>query len=191
MKRLLNFIAMALAMGLLVGCVSNSASSKPRTLTLSIHISDEQIESFLIAMAAEHEAIADAIESGVPMGNLRELFREYITDQQISEDMTDNGFTSWYCIDSIYQSKKLGLEFGYYSIDGYIFGFVLYDNEDVGERTMYSKQGLEHRWDWTGSYGGSYSFVISPEGYGRYYDFTNVPKGESIKPSAVYGVCKR
>lgn len=104
--------------------------------------------------------------------------------------MTDEGFTSWYCVDFVY-GKKLGLEFGYYSIDGDVFGFVLYDNEDVGEITIYNKLGLEHRWDWTGPYGGSYSFVITPEGYGRYYDFTNVPYGESTKPRDVYKVRRR
>lgn len=174
---------------LLWGCTSNSSLSGPRTLTLSYHMSDEQIESGIIAMAAEPGNVADAIESGVSLEKLRELFREYLTEQ-ISEDMTDEGFTSWYCFDFVY-GKKLGFEFGYYSIDGDIFGFILYDNEDVGEWATYSKRGLEHRWAWTGLYGGSYSFIISPEGYGRYYDFTNVPEGESIKPSAVYKVRKR
>lgn len=175
---------------LLWGCTSNSSLSGPRTLTLSYHMSDEQIESGIIAMAAEPGNIADAIESGVSLEKLRELFREYLSEQQISEDMTDEGFTSWYCLD--YSGvKNVGLEFGYYSIDGDVFGFVLYDNKDVGESTVYNKLGLEHRWDWTGSYGGSYSFVISPEGYGRYYDFTNVPDGESIKPRDVYKVRKR
>lgn len=188
MKKRTSLVVSVLAV-LLWGCTSNSSLSGPRTLTLSYHMSDEQIESGIIAMAAEPGAIADAVESGVSIENLRELFREYLTEQ-ISEDMTDEGFTSWYCLDSIY-SKKLGFEFGYYSIDGDIFGFVLYDNEDVGECATYSKQGLEHRWDWTGSYGGSYSFVIDPAGYGRYYDFSNVPNGESTKPRAVYKVRKR
>ncbi len=184
-------IASFLLLIVFTGCASTSDSSRSRTLTLShYYISDEQIESGLIAMAAEPGAIADAIEAGVPIENLRELIREYLIEQQISEDMTDEGFTSWYCVDSIY-GGKLGLEFGYYSIDGDVFGFVLYDNEDVGESTIYNKLGLEHRWDWTGPYGGSYSFVISPEGYGRYYDFTNVPVGESTKPRDVYRVRKR
>ena len=171
------------------GCASTSDSSRPRTLTLSYYMSDERIDSGLIAMAAEPGDIADAIEAGVPIENLRDLFREYLSEQQISEDMTDEGFTSWYCLD--YSGvKNVGLEFGYYSIDGYVFGFVLYDNKDVGESTVYNKLGLVHRWDWTGPYGGSYSFVISPEERGYYYDFTDVPYGERIKPRDVYKVRK-
>lgn len=170
------------------GCASTSDSSRPRTLTLSYYMSDERIDR-LIAMAAEPGDIADAIESGLPIEDVRELVREYLSEQQISEDMTDEGFTSWYCLD--YSGvKNVGLEFGYYSIDGYVFGFVLYDNKDVGESTVYNKLGLEHRWDWTGPYGGFYSFVITPEGYGRYYDFTDVPYGESTKPHDVYKVRK-
>ncbi len=171
------------------GCASTSDSSRPRTLTLSYYMSDERIDR-LIAMAADPGVFADAIEAGLPIEDVRELVRKYLSEQQISEDMTDEGFTSWHCVDFVY-GKKLGLEFGYYSIDGDVFGFVLYDNKDVGEWATYSKRGLEHRWAWTGSYGGSYSFIISPEGYGRYYDFTNVPEGESIKPRDVYKVRKR
>lgn len=174
---------------LLWGCTSNSSLSGPRTLTLSYHMSDEQIESAIIAMAAEPGVFADAIESGLPIEDVRELVRKYLSEQQISEDMTDEGFTSWYCLD--YSGvKNVGLEFGYYSIDGDVFGFVLYDNKDVGEMTAYNKLGLDHRWDWTGSYGGSFTFVISPEGYGRYYDFTDVPHGERIKPRDRYKVRK-
>lgn len=191
MRRMLSFVAVALAALLLGGCATSSVSSGPRTLTLSYYMSDEAIESEIIAMAAEPGVFADAIESGVPIEEIREfLVREYLAEQQISEDMTDEGFTSWYCVDSIY-GKKIGLEFGYYSIDGVVFGFVLYDNEDVGERTIYSKLGLEHRWDWNGPYGGNYAFLISPEGYGRYYDFTDVPDGEGTKPRDVYTVRKR
>lgn len=172
------------------GCASTSDPSRSRTLTLSYYMSDEVIESAIIEIAAEPGVFADAIEAGVPIEDVRELVRKYLSEQQISEDMTDEGFTSWYCVDFVY-GKKLGLEFGYYSIDGDVFGFVLYDNEDVGERAVYNKLGLEHCWDWTGPYGGSYSFVITPEGYGRYYDFTNVPYGESTKPREMYRVRKR
>ncbi len=171
------------------GCASTSDSSRPRTLTLSYYMSDEQIDR-LIAMAADPGVFADAIESGLPIEDVRELVREYLSEQQISEDMTDEGFTSWYCLDYNSGVKNVGLEFGYYSIDGDVFGFVLYDNKDVGESTVYNKLGLVHRWDWTGPYGGSYSFVISPEERGYYYDFTDVPYGERIKPHDVYKVRK-
>lgn len=170
------------------GCASTSDSSRPRTLTLSYYMSDEQIDR-LIAMAADPGVFADAIESGLPIEDVRELVREYLSEQQISEDMTDEGFTSWHCLD--YSGvKNVGLEFGYYSIDGYVSGFLLYDGNDKGIRTFYRRVGLEHHWDWIGPYGGSYSFVISPEERGYYYDFTDVPYGERIKPRDVYNVRK-
>ena len=48
-------------------------------------------------------------------------------------------------------------------------------------------EGFDRRW-----YFGEdreYSFVISPEGAGGYYDFTGVKSGEEILPSRTYG-CK-
>ena len=49
--------------------------------------------------------------------------------------------------------------------------------------TQYQVQGFDRRWDFgsvkeNSSY--SYSFVISPDGDARYYDFTS---GASVKPS--------
>lgn len=171
------------------GCASTSDSSRPRTLTLSYYMSDEEIESAIIEIAAEPGVFADAIASGVPIEDVRELVRKYLSEQQISEDMTDEGFTSWHCVDFVY-GKKLGLEFGYYSIDGYVSGFLLYDGNDKGIRTSYKRVGLEHHWDWSGPYGGAFTFVISPEEYGYYYDFTDVPRGERIKPRDMYKVRK-
>ena len=67
----------------------------------------------------------------------------------------------------------------------------VYDGSDKGIRTFYERVGLEHHWSWIGDdFDESFTFVISPEGYGRYYDFTNVPDGESIKPRDVYKVRK-
>lgn len=106
----------------------------------------------------------------------------------ISNKDTDSGFTSWECQDYIYGGKTLA-EFGYFSINGTTYGFVLYNGGDEGEFTYYSRQGLNHRWDWGKN--GQYSFVITPDGNGRYYDFTNVPDGESTKPSGIYKAYKR
>ncbi len=75
---------------------------------------------------------------------------------------------TWECEDSIYGGKTL-IEFEYFSLDGTTYGFVLYDGGDEGELTHYSRQGLDRRWDWGEN--GQYSFVITPDGNGRYYDF--------------------
>ncbi len=72
------------------------------------------------------------------------------------------------------------------AIDEFIkmFGFVLYDGTNTGERALYSRSGLNHRWDWGPE--GKYSFIIKPDGTGLFYDFTSAQSGESIKANDVY-----
>ena len=51
-------------------------------------------------------------------------------------------------------------------------------------RADFQMEGFDRRW-----YFGAdreYSFVISPEGAGRYYDFSGVEQGEKIPPSQTY-----
>lgn len=190
---------------LLWGCTSNSSLSGPRTLTLDVTpiVGNDFFENWNDVQRIDSDPkstelpilLLEAIEAiynddGIPV---RDILSSETTEMVISEDMTADGFTSWYCVDSIY-GTKLGLEFGYYSDPRYegVFGFLLYDGSDKGIRTLYKRVGLEHHWSWIGDdFDESFTFVISPEGYGRYYDFTNVPDGESIKPRDVYKVRKR
>lgn len=106
----------------------------------------------------------------------------------ISSKDTDSGFTSWECQDYIYGGKTLA-EFGYFSINGTTYGFVLYNGGNEGEITYYKRAGLNLRWDW-GEYG-QYSFVLEPDNTGLYYDFTGVPAGEFTKPKSTFKVYKR
>ena len=185
------------------GCASTSDSSRSRTLTLDVSalLGDDFLEGWNDSLQnVESDSkytelpilLLEAFynDDGIPV---RDILSSETTEMVISEDMTADGFTSWYCVDSIY-GTKLGLEFGYYSDPRYegVFGFLLYDGSDKGIRTFYKRVGLEHHWSWIGDdFDESFTFVISPEGYGRYYDFTNVPDGESIKPRDVYKVRKR
>ena len=99
-------------------------------------------------------------------------------------------FTSWYCKDFVEGGPVL-VEVGFFGDPGLAgLGFILYDGGYSGERTFYQRTGLEHRWDW-GSNGCEYSFVIKTDGTGLYYDFTGVPKGESIKAREVYKCYRR
>lgn len=113
------------------------------------------------------------------------LLNETVT---ISSKDTDSGFTSWKCQDSIYGGKTLA-EFGYFSINGTTFGFVLYNGGNEGEATSYKRTGLNLRWDWGEN--GQYSFVLKPDNTGLYYDFTGVPAGESTEPKSIYKAYKR
>jgi hypothetical protein len=60
------------------------------------------------------------------------------------------------------------------------------------ESTLFSKAGLDYKWDW-GNYeiGEHYTIIMEPDGTVRYYNFTNVPDGESISPSGVYKAYKQ
>ena len=61
-------------------------------------------------------------------------------------------------------------------------GFIMFDGRKEYSSTFYSKDGIDHRWDWEDKY----TFIIKPDGTGLYYDFTSVKKGESTKARDVY-----
>jgi hypothetical protein len=73
-------------------------------------------------------------------------------------------------------------------------GFILYDGTDSGTLTVYSRRGINHRWDWEGDWEGeggyNYSFVLQPDGTGLFYDFSNVDEGESTNARDVF-TCKK
>ena len=139
-----------------------------------------------------------------------------IQGEPISEKDVE-GFTSWYCKDYVYPGPTL-VEVGFFNNLGAMIpdsvdiskvnelnesyglpelddllkfaGFILYDGGFSGEHTMYQRTGLEHRWSWSTD-GGSYSFIIKPDGTGLYYDFSNIPDGETTTAKEVYRCSKR
>jgi hypothetical protein len=104
---------------------------------------------------------------------------------------TDTGaFVSWRCKDYFSDSSKLFkptlFELGKFTnskLSG--SGFVLFDGGNSGEFTNYARAGINHRWNW-GPNGAEFSFIIKPDGGGRFYDFSSVPLGERIKPDGIY-----
>lgn len=102
----------------------------------------------------------------------------------------DSDFIAWRCVDFIDGGRTL-TEFGYFTqpqLQG--VGFVLYDGGYVGELTHYQRAGIDHRWDW-GPNRSDFTFVISPDGTGLFYNFTNVSPGESIRPNRVFRCYQR
>jgi hypothetical protein len=100
------------------------------------------------------------------------------------------GFTSWYCTDYVYEEKGILLEVGYFNDPKFNgLGFVLYDGGYTGELAQFQRNGVEQRWDWGSN--SQYSFVLKADGTGLYYDFSNVPTGESTKASEVFKCYKR
>jgi hypothetical protein len=116
--------------------------------------------------------------------------RTIILDNETISEEDVGGFTSWYCLDYVYEEKGILLEFGYFNDSIYAgMGFILYDGGYTGEFTYYQRNGVEHRWDWGPD--SIYSFIIKPDGTGLYYDFTYAKNGESIKARDVYKCYKR
>jgi len=96
---------------------------------------------------------------------------------------------SWDCKEYFDGDRTL-VEVGYFDNPSFKdIGIILYDGGNKGETTFYGRTGLDQRWDWNTN-GGSYSFIISPDGKGLYYDFTSIPSGETTKAKAVYK-CKQ
>lgn len=112
------------------------------------------------------------------------LSPDSVSVTNVPESFSEGGFTSWYCRDSY--TRNIIFEFGFLTYHGTNIGFVLYDGTDNGAFTIYYRNGLDHRWDWD-----QFSFVITPEGEGIYYDFHNVPIGEKTTAKQVYNVIKR
>ena len=99
-------------------------------------------------------------------------------------------FVTWSCRDYISGGGRVLVEIGRFenkSLSGE--GFVLYDGSSSGESTSYQRKGVDLRWDW-GPNGSDFAFVLEPDGTGLFYDFSNVPKGETKKPDSLYR-CKR
>ena len=62
-------------------------------------------------------------------------------------------------------------------------GFILFDGTNEGEKTIYSREGLNHRWDWGSEL--KYSFIVKPDGTGLYVDFRTA-EGGSKRPDDIY-----
>lgn len=136
--------------------------------------------------------------SSIQQGKEPELAKEPITNQVPrtividGQQVTENkigGFISWGCR-NYGQPNNVLVEVGIFSnpeLSGE--GFILFDGGDAGEFAAYRREGIDHRWSW-GPSGNDYSFIINPHGGGLYYNFSNVPKGESTMANDLY-TCKR
>ena len=116
--------------------------------------------------------------------------RTIVLDGEAVVEKDGAEFTCWYCVDFVYGGPTL-VEVGFIGSPFYEgLGFILYDGGYSGETTNYSREGIEHRWDW-GPNGNDYAFVIQPDGTGLYYDFSSVKAGGSTKASSVYECYQR
>jgi len=125
----------------------------------------------------------------IPVSTTASGPRTLILDGKAYTEDDVGGFISWYCVDFVYGGSVL-VEVGYFGAEELRgIGFILYDNSSTGNFTFYTRQGLEHRWDWGEDT--QYSFVIKNDNTGLYYDFTGVKSGTSIKAREVYKAYKR
>ena len=103
----------------------------------------------------------------------------------VSEKETDNGFTAWE-LEDYYEGGHTVIEVGYYEINGKQYGFVLFDGGYTGTFAIFSREGIDYRWDWGNSF--RYCITVSPNEIARYYDFSF---GERQKPRGIYRAEKR
>lgn len=134
----------------------------------------------------------------------------------ISENDTYDGFTIWNCIEYIEGEKTL-FQIGYFtSLDtNEQIGFIINDEPfieliflEVGtplpeesskdyfapsaEIAFFSKKGLGYVWEWGNiEKGESFKIILDPDRSVRYYDFSHLSEGDSVKPSGVYKAYKR
>ncbi|MBO8450443.1 MAG: hypothetical protein IAA96_04985 [Spirochaetes bacterium] len=110
----------------------------------------------------------------------------------ISETETDEGFTSWCCVDYFAEPpifSNILVEAGYFEKNGVRYGFILYDGGDIGQMAFFSRDGLDYRWDWGSDM--DYCLTIAPDGTAFYFDFSTVPDGEPAKARDIFQTYKR
>lgn len=112
----------------------------------------------------------------------RDLF---ISGRKVNEQEF-GGCERWYAVDPFnifgddVEDDIVRFQVGYFKDNN--IGFILYEDETVGEEAIYYRQGLELRWDWgydenDDSSWYRYSFIIKPDGTGLYYDFSTSEDG--------------
>ncbi|MDE0718909.1 MAG: hypothetical protein OXH64_13330 [Rhodospirillaceae bacterium] len=101
-----------------------------------------------------------------------------------TEDTKDSG-ESWHCYDYVYyrngkvlirlaRIQEFGLDTG--------TGKVLVAGETY--YTHFRLQGIDRRWNFGTDY--KYSFIIEPDGTGKYFDFSGLKFGEKTRPRQLY-----
>lgn len=121
--------------------------------------------------------------------------RNLILDNYHVSENDYGGVERWYAVDKYNlgsAAHKVRFQVGYFKEN--LIGFILYEGGIVGEEVVFSRQGLDLRWDWgsyyrDGSFKFRYSFVIEPDGTGLYYDFSTSKDG-TAKARGVYKTYK-
>ena len=118
-------------------------------------------------------------------------------DSLYSEDST-GPFVSWGCSEYGYSrpipdygsGSRILVEIGRFEAASHSdVGFILYDGSSSGELTSYSRRGVNQRWDWGPN--GEFAFVLKPDGTGLFFDFSNVPQGETTSANDMYECSRR
>ena len=112
-----------------------------------------------------------------------------LNGKEFSEE-EHGSFEIWECREYIRGNKVLFEVGRFVDSDLSQYGFILYDGSSSGDLTIYQRRGLNERWSWETT-GGSFSFIIKPDGIGLYYDFSDVPNGEKIKARDVFRCSKK
>lgn len=149
-------------------------------------VSCESLDSLNSSSADSSEISSNSIDKSVsPTLETSSNPRTIILDGEYYNEDETGEFVCWECKAYTSWANVLAdtiLEVGYFSSPEFEGkGFLLFDGGNSGIKTFYKRYGVNRRWDWD-----SFSIVIEPSGAGYYYDFTNVPTGETTSASDLY-----
>ena len=102
-----------------------------------------------------------------------------------AQEGSGNTTEKWRCFaSSDYLEKTVLVNLTRVTVDGKVQGFGKVSVAGVDHAALFRVVGFERRWDFGKEF--NFSFVISPDGRGLYYDFTSVEEGETTQPRQFY-----
>ena len=119
-----------------------------------------------------------------------------LSQNKIKDDVIEYKFIQWKCYKSSWLNKYKELIY----VVGYFPEFQKFDkNNRIGmsflnnskskKLAIYSRQGVQHYWDWGGENFNNYRIIIHPSGNGWLYNFENRKSNEQKSPKQTYD-CK-
>ena len=119
-----------------------------------------------------------------------------LSQNKIKDDVIEYKFIQWKCYKSSWLNKYKELIY----VVGYFPEFQKFDkNNRIGmsflnntkskKLAIYSRQGVQHYWDWGGENFNNYRIIIHPSGNGWLYNFENRKSNEQKRPNQTYD-CK-
>ena len=119
-----------------------------------------------------------------------------LSQNKFKNNIEEYEFIQWKCYKSqwLMKYKELILTVGYFTEfkkfnQNNRIGMLLLNKTKSKKLTVYSKQGVQHYWNWGGTNYNNLQLIIHPSGNGWLYDFENKKLNEEQSPKESYD-CK-